>query len=90
VIPATTTLSRAGVGLALALAAIGAGLAAVSLLGPLAFGVIDYHVTETLRNQTIGLDAVSSVVVAPLSLLAALLVVRGHVAGRALALGVQR
>jgi hypothetical protein len=51
-------------------------------------GVIDYHVTETLRNQTIGLDAVSLIVVAPLALFAAWLVFRDHVAGFALALGI--
>jgi hypothetical protein len=28
-------------------------------LGPLVTGVVEYRVTETLRNQTIGLDAVS-------------------------------
>jgi hypothetical protein len=85
---ATETSTRARLGLALGLAAIGIGLAAVGLLGPFAAGVIDYHVTDTLRNQTIGLDAVSLLVVAPLSFLAALLVIRRHVAGAALALGI--
>lgn len=75
-------------GLAAGLVAIGVGLATVALLGPFATGVIDYHVTETLRNQTIGLDAVSLLVVAPLSLLAALLVVGRHIGGAALALGI--
>jgi hypothetical protein len=74
--------------LAAGLLMIAAGLAVVALLGPLAFEVIDYRVTETLRNQTIGLDAVSLFVVAPLALLAVVLVVRGHVAGPALALGI--
>jgi len=78
----------ARVGLAVGVAAIGVGLAIVSLLGPIAGGLIDYHVTETLRNQTIGLDAVSLLVVAPLSGFAALLVLRRHVAGPALALGI--
>jgi len=70
------------------LVAIAAGLTAVALLGPLASGVIDYRVTETLRNQTIGLDLVSLVVVAPLALLAAYLVMRRRAAGFALALGI--
>ena len=74
--------------LAVGLVAIGLGLAAIALLGPLVTGLIDYRVTETLRNQTIGLDAVSLFVVAPLSLVAALAVLRGHVAGPVLALGV--
>lgn len=82
----TRTGSRAW--LAAGLLVIASGIAVVALLGPLASDVIDYRVTETLRNQTIGLDAVSLFVVAPLSLLAAMLVLQGHVAGPALALGI--
>jgi hypothetical protein len=67
---------------------IALGLAAVALLGPLIGDVVAYRVTGTFRTQTIGLDAVSVAVVAPLSLFAAVLVRRGHVAGPALALGV--
>jgi len=71
-----------------ALVAIAAGLVAVALLGPLTGGPIEYHVSETLRNQTIGLDATSLFIVAPLAVAAAVLARRGHVAGPALALGV--
>ena len=71
-----------------ALLALAAGLVAVALLGPLTGGPIEYHVGETLRNQTIGLDATSLLIVAPLAAVAALLVLRGHVAGSAIALGV--
>lgn len=74
--------------LAAGLVVIGIGLALVALLGPLVTGVIDYRVTETLRNQTIGLDAVSLFVVAPLALFAAFLVSCGDIAGHALALGI--
>jgi hypothetical protein len=74
--------------LAVGLLVIGFGLAAVSLLGPMASSIVDYRVTETLRNQTIGLDLVSLFLVAPLAVLAAVLVLRGHVAGPALALGI--
>jgi hypothetical protein len=63
------------------LVALAFGLAAVALLGPFGSGVIDYRVTETLRNQTIALDAVSLFFVAPLALLAAVLVVRHRVGG---------
>ena len=73
--------------LAAVLALLAVGLAAVALLGPFASGVIEYHVTATLRNQTIGLDAVSLFVVAPLACAAAALVLRGRVLGPALALG---
>jgi hypothetical protein len=72
--------------LASGLIAIGFGLAIVSLLGPFVTGGIDYHVTETLRNQLIGLDAVSLLVVAPLAIVTALLVWRGHRAGPPLAI----
>ena len=71
--------------LAVGLAAIGVGLAAVAVLGPLVSGLIEYRVTETLRNQTIGLDIVSLFLVAPLGLLAATLVLRGHLAAFAVA-----
>src|SRR3954463_13250562 len=74
--------------LAAGLVALAAGLAVVALLGPLTGGPIEYHVGETLRNQTIGLDAASLFVVAPLTLAAAVLALRGHIAGPAIALGV--
>lgn len=74
--------------LGFALIALGIGLAANSLAGPLAGEVVDFHVTETLLNQMIGLDAVSLAVVAPLSIVAGVLALRGHVVGPVLALGV--
>ena len=80
--------TAAEVMLASSLVASAVGLALVALLGPLVLGVIQYHATETLRNQTIGLDAVSLLVVAPIAVLAALLVLRRHAAGAALALGI--
>jgi hypothetical protein len=54
----------------------------------LATELIRYRVTETLRNQTIGLDAVSLIVVAPLAVFAAFLVLRGRVAGPPLGLAI--
>jgi hypothetical protein len=50
--------------------------------------LIEYRVTETLRNQTIGLDAVSLCVAAPVALAAAVLAFRRHLLGFALALGI--
>src|SRR5919106_5342955 len=70
------------------LIALGIGLAANSLVGPLAGDLVEFHVSETLLNQMIGLDAVSLLVVAPLSVIAGLLSLRGHVAGPALAIGI--
>jgi hypothetical protein len=86
--PSSAAVSSSSRRLPLGLAAIALGLVAVALLGPLVSGVIDYRVTETLRNQTIGLDFVSLVAVAPLALGAAFLVVRGRALGFALALGI--
>jgi hypothetical protein len=57
---------RATVALAAGLFALAAGLAVVAVLGPLVTGVIDHHVGESLRNLTIGLDALSLVGVAPI------------------------
>lgn len=74
--------------LVLGLTVIAFGLAAVALLGPLGSGVIDYRVTQTLRNQVIGLDSVSLFVVAPLALVAARLALRQRVLGVVLALGI--
>lgn len=74
--------------LALGLAAVVVGLVAVALLGPLGTGAVSYRVSRTLRDQVIGLDAVSLFVVAPLGLVAAALVVRRRALGAALALGI--
>jgi hypothetical protein len=69
------------------LIALGAALALNSLLGPFATEQIRYHFSETLINQTIGLDAVSLIVVAPLSLASGIVVLRGKPLGALLAFG---
>jgi len=66
---------------------LAAGLAANSLLGPLAFGIIDYRYTETFENQAIGLDAFALAIAGPLLLAAGALALRGHVAAAFVALG---
>ncbi len=66
---------------------LAAGLAANSLLGPVALDVIRYRWSETIDNQGIGLDAVALFAVVPLCLVAAALVHRGRTSGWALALG---
>jgi hypothetical protein len=58
--------------------ALGIGLAVNSLIGPFAFGIVDYPLSETLHNQTIGLDAASLLLVAPVSLAIGIMVQRGH------------
>jgi hypothetical protein len=47
----------------LALAALAVGLAVNSILGPLGLGVVTYPFSATLVNQTVGLEAVSLLVV---------------------------
>jgi hypothetical protein len=74
--------------LPLATLLLAAILALNSILGPFLLDAIDYGFSETVRNQGIGLDAVSLLVVAPLALLAALLTVRGSVAGPLVALAI--
>lgn len=69
------------------LLALSIALAVNSVLGPLAADVIDYPVSSTMRNQTIGLDAASLFVVAPLTASVAVLALRGHAAAPVLALG---
>jgi hypothetical protein len=85
---ASDALARPRLWLAIGLFAVALDLSAVALLGPIASGVVEYRVTETLRNQTIGLDFISLFVVAPLCVLAAILVLRDGAAGPALALGI--
>src|SRR4051812_39443774 len=79
--PATARAQLAG-----GLVAVAAALAVIAVLGPLVTGAVEYRVSAPLRHQTVGLDAVSLGIVAPLALAAAALVRRGHVAGPALAL----
>lgn len=84
-----TTVSRTGpeTWLAIGLLLLGAGAASVALLGPLVFDVIRYHVSEEALNQVVGGDVAGLVLVAPISIVAGILVWRSHIAGAVLALG---
>src|SRR5918995_1854758 len=64
--------------LGIALFTLAAGLVANSLLGPMVADAIDYPWSESMRNQAIGLEAVSMFVVAPLCFLAGVLAIRGR------------
>ncbi len=70
-----------------ALILFGLGAATVALLGPLVFEVIEYHVSEGATNQVLGGDVAALLLVAPLSVWAGVLVLKGRVGGPALALG---
>jgi hypothetical protein len=73
--------------LGIASVALGAGLIANSLLGPFAANAIDYPWSESMRNQAIGLEAISLCLVAPLCILAGVLAIRGHRAAPLVAIG---
>jgi len=64
---------------------LAAGLVANTLLGPRFTGTIQYHYGETLTNQGIAVDAVAVFAAVPIAVAAALLSLRGHVAGPVLA-----
>jgi len=74
-------------GLAFASALLGLGAAAVTLLGPLVTGRIEYHVSAGARHQIMGGDIAGLILVAPVSILAAVLMLRRHRAGPVVALG---
>jgi len=77
--------SQRAIGWGLLILAI--GLATNSLLGPLALGVIEYHYSASMINQGIGLDAVTLLLAAPVSVVAGTLTLRGLRAGPILGLG---
>ena len=67
--------------LALSLIVLAIGIAANSILGPFVSGVVSYPFSESVQNMTIGLDAVSLILVAPIGILAAIYVYRGKQTG---------
>jgi hypothetical protein len=69
------------------LLALAAALATNSILGPFLADLIDYPVSESMRNQTVGLDAASLLVVAPIIVVVGILVLRNHRGAPVLALG---
>ncbi len=73
--------------LGIGLLMLAVALAVNSVFGPLLVDAIDYPVSETMRNQTIGLDAANLLVVAPLSALVGWLALRGNRWAPLLALG---
>ena len=80
--PTRRTAPRAPLGVSRAYASVLLCLAAAllvnSILGPLAFGVVSYPITETVENQLIGLELVTVFLVVPWALFAARAAYRGH------------
>jgi hypothetical protein len=83
--PRITPTSHRSFGIALI--ALGVGLIVNSLLGPFIADAIQYPLSESVLNQTIGLEAVSLLLVAPLCILAGALAIRGHPAAPVVAFG---
>jgi hypothetical protein len=79
------TLGGRVIGIALIL--MGAGAAAVALLGPLVGDVIQYHASQGAINQIMGGDIAALFLVAPVSVFAGILAFLGHRAAPVLALG---
>ena len=67
--------------------ALGAGIVASAVLGPLVLKVIKFRTSEHLENQFVGGEVVSLAVVAPAASAAGVLWLRGHRLAPALALG---
>jgi succinate dehydrogenase/fumarate reductase cytochrome b subunit len=76
-----------GRALVVALALLAPAIATAVLLGPIGAGVLEYRTSPTTLNQLRGSDLAALVVAAPLAVLAAVLVARGHRAGPLLATG---
>lgn len=72
--------------LVVALGALGLALAVNAVLGPLVLDVIRYRYGTSMTNQAIGLDATALILAAPLALVAAALVRRGHRLGAVVAM----
>lgn len=79
--------ARSGTLLGIALVLLGIGAAAVAVLGPLVLGAIDYHVSEAVAAQVKGGDVAGLLLVAPVSMIAGVLVLRGDRVGPVLGLG---
>lgn len=71
--------------LAIGLFALAAGLTFNAIIGPLVLDLVDYPFSESIRNQAIGLEAVTLMLVVPWSIAAAVLNLRGQQLGPVLA-----
>lgn len=82
-----TQTSAADVWLGVGTIVLAIALAANTVLGPLITGLIEYPFTDTVRNETLGLEAVSLVLIAPLAFLAGVGLLRRRAGAALLALG---
>jgi hypothetical protein len=73
--------------LGIALIALGLGLIANSLLGPFVVDAIRYPLSESVLNQTTGLETVSLLLIAPLCIFGGVLAIRGRAVAPLVAFG---
>jgi len=67
--------------LAWSLLLLAIGIASNSIVGPFISGIVKYPFSDSIRNMTIGLDAVSLIFVVPLAVFAAVYVYQGKQVG---------
>jgi hypothetical protein len=82
----TSMVDRPPIPLGVGLLALAAGLVLNTLVGPALLDLVDYPISDTLRNETIGLELMSLVLVAPWAVTAGVLVLRGRPVGAVLAM----
>ena len=70
-----------------AVLALAAGLLPNTVAGPLSLGWIDYPISETMLNQLLGLELVTTFVVVPVLVCAGVLALRGNPAAPLVAVG---
>lgn len=73
--------------LGIGLVVLGAGVATSSILGPFVADAIRYHTSADMVNQVIGGDIVALFLVAPVSIFAGILALRGHPAAPVISIG---
>ncbi|MFK5583288.1 hypothetical protein [Serinicoccus sp. LYQ131] len=81
------TVPRHSRPLGLSLVALGVGSAVLALVGPLVGGALRYHVSAGATSQVVGGDVAGLLLVAPVSIAAGVLVLRGRLLGAALGTG---
>ncbi|MFK5689361.1 hypothetical protein ACI3EY_06810 [Ornithinimicrobium sp. LYQ92] len=73
--------------LGLGLVAVGVGSAVLALAGPLVGGLLRYHVSAGATSQVLGGDVAGLLLLAPVAIVAGVLVLRGRLLGAALGMG---
>lgn len=78
---------RSGIRTGLAFIALGILMATSAMLGPLVFGLVRFHTSQTAVNQLVGGEIISLLAVAPLAIVAGILWLRDNPVAPPLGLG---